>query len=407
MKGENMKKGTIGICSLILAILAIVGIKTIYFSQEKGMIESNSESHLTYENILNLENKDSNTSITQNEETISGIFNAYEQKANQKLQTMTLDEKISQLFLVRFPNSNAKEILKQYQFGGYIFFAKDFKDKTKQQVIDTMKELQKVANIPILTAVDEEGGIVVRVSSNSNLAKSKFKSPMELYQLGGFEQIEKDTIEKSKLLNSLGINLNLAPVVDVSTNSNDYMYQRTLGQGTKLTSTYAKTVISSNKGHKVSYTLKHFPGYGNNIDTHTGTAIDKRSYQDIVNNDLPPFKAGIEAGAEAVLISHNIVTSIDKNNPASLSKKVHNLLRDDLNFTGIIMTDDLDMEAVAKDDDAVIKAIQAGNDLIITTDYKASISSVKQAVKSGKISEKTIDQAVGRILAWKYDKGMM
>lgn len=161
MKGENMKKGTIGICSLILAILAIVGIKTIYFSQEKGMIESNSESHLTYENILNLENKDSNTSITQNEETISGIFNAYEQKANQKLQTMTLDEKISQLFLVRFPNSNAKEILKQYQFGGYIFFAKDFKDKTKQQVIDTMKELQKVANIPILTAVDEEGGIVV------------------------------------------------------------------------------------------------------------------------------------------------------------------------------------------------------------------------------------------------------
>lgn len=390
------KKIEVGICLVVFIILTIIGIKTIYFSQNKKVTENNSENHLKEENGID----NINTVNTE-------IFSEYEQKANQKLETMNIDEKIGQLFLVQFPNDNAKEILKQYKFGGYIFFAKDFKGKTKQQVIDRMKELQKIADIPILTAVDEEGGIVVRVSSNLNLAKSKFKSPMELYEIGGFKEIRKDTIEKSKLLSELGINLNLAPVVDVSTNSNDYMYQRTLGKGTDLTATYAKTVISSSKGYNVSYTLKHFPGYGNNVDTHTETALDKRSYQDIIENDLPPFSAGIDAGAEAVLVSHNIVTSIDKNNPASLSKKVHNILRNDLRFTGIIMTDNLDMGAVSGDSNATVKAIQAGNDLIITTDYKSSISSVKQAIKNGNISEETINQAVSHILAWKYYKGMM
>lgn len=356
----------------------------------------------------NQKNDNTNTTTkTQSTVKVSGIFNKYESKANQKLQTMTLDEKIGQLFLVRFPTNNAKETLKQYQFGGYIFFGKDFQGTTKSQVTTRMNELQKVAKVPILTAVDEEGGTVVRVSSNTNLAKARFQSPSALYALGGFEQIKKDTIEKSKLLGSLGINLNLAPVVDVSTNSNDFMYKRALGQNTELTSTYAKTVISSSKGYKVSYTLKHFPGYGNNVDTHTGKAIDNRSYSDIVKNDLPPFSEGIKAGAEAVLVSHNIVTSIDKDNAASLSKKVHNILRNDLGFTGIIITDDLDMGAVSGDSNAAVKAVQAGNDLIITTDYKASISSVKQAVKNGNISEDTINKAVARILAWKYYKGMM
>ncbi|MCI9063120.1 MAG: hypothetical protein HFJ17_00705 [Clostridia bacterium] len=335
------------------------------------------------------------------------IFSKYYKEANKKLKTMTLDEKISQMFLVRFPDKDETKILKQYKFGGYIFFAKDFKEKTEKQVKDKIQELQKISKIPILTAVDEEGGTVVRVSSNKNLAKEKFKSPMDLYKLGGFDKIKQDTIEKSKVLNNLGLNLNLAPVVDVSTNPKDYMYKRTLGKGTKLTATYAKTAINASKGTNVSYALKHFPGYGNNVDTHTGKSIDKRSYSSIVKNDLPPFTEGIRAGAEAVLVSHNIVTSIDKKNPASLSLEVHKLLRNELNFTGVIITDDLDMGAVSNDTDAAVKAIQAGNDLIITTDYKKSISSVKKAVKNKKISEKTINDSVVRILAWKYYKGLM
>ncbi len=336
-----------------------------------------------------------------------GIFSQYYVLAKNKLETMSLDEKIAQILLVRYPDSNAAEILKKYQIGGYIFFEKDLKNKTREEVQNMIQKLQQVAKIPILTAVDEEGGTVVRVSSNPNLAKERFKSPKELYNAGGFSKIEQDTIEKSVLLHDLHLNLNLAPVVDVSTNSNDYMYNRTLGENTELTSTYAKTVIKASKGTKVSYTLKHFPGYGNNSDTHQGNAIDNRSLQEIQSNDLPPFKAGIEAGAEAILVSHNTVTSIDPNNPASLSPSIHNLLRNDLNFTGIIMTDDLAMGATSAIDNAIVRAILAGNDLIITTDYEEGINLIKKAIKDGTISEDLIDKLSFRVLAWKYYKGLI
>ena len=320
---------------------------------------------------------------------------------------MTLDEKIAQLLLVRYPENNATEILKENQFAGYLFFAKDFKDKTKEEVTNMISSLQQVSKIPILTAVDEEGGIVVRVSSNKNLRKERFQSPRDLYLEGGMDKIEEDTKEKSALLKELGLNLNLAPVVDVSTNPDDYMYERTLGENTELTSIYAKTVIDTSKNTGVSYTLKHFPGYGNNTDTHTGTAVDNRTYEDIIENDLPPFQAGINAKAEAVLVSHNVVNSIDPDNPASLSSDIHNLLRNKLNFTGIIMTDDLDMGAITSTDDATVKAILAGNDLIITTDYEKSIKEIKEAIENKIMDESLIDKLAFRVIAWKYYKGLL
>ncbi len=336
-----------------------------------------------------------------------GIFSNYYTLAGKKLKEMTMDEKIAQLLLVRYPDTGAVEALKKYQFGGYVFFAKDFNGKIKEQVQGMMAELQDVSKISILTAVDEEGGSVVRISSNPNLRSEKFKSSKELYASGGFEAIKNDTIEKSNLLADLGINVNLAPVVDVSTNSSDYMYGRSFGQGTELTSTYAKTVIEASKGLGVSYTMKHFPGYGNNADTHYGGTTDQRTYDDIVKNDLPPFQAGIDAGGEAILVSHNTVTNIDASNPASLSPSVHNVLRNELGFTGIIMTDDLAMGAVSTIDDAVVKAILAGNDIIMVTDYEAAFNSIKKAVEDGTLDENLIEKNAFRILAWKYSKGLM
>ena len=336
-----------------------------------------------------------------------GIFSDFYILATKKLKNMTLDEKIAQLLLVRYPENNATEILKENQFAGYLFFAKDFKDKTKEEVINMISSLQQVSKIPILTAVDEEGGIVVRVSSNKNLRKERFQSPRDLYLEGGMDRIKEDTKEKSALLKELGLNLNLAPVVDVSTNPDDYMYERTLGENTELTSIYAKTVIDASKNTGVSYTLKHFPGYGNNTDTHTGTAVDNRTYEDIIENDLPPFQAGINSKAEAVLVSHNVVNSIDPDNPASLSSNIHNLLRNKLNFTGIIMTDDLDMGAITSTDDATVKAILAGNDLIITTDYEKSIKEIKEAIENKIIDESLIDKLAFRVIAWKYYKGLL
>lgn len=337
----------------------------------------------------------------------NGIFKDYYKQAYDKLKELSLDEKINQILLVRYPDSNGDGILSENQFGGYVFFAKDFKDKSADDVKKMINRLQDVSNIPILTATDEEGGKVVRISSNPQLASTPFKSSKELYKSGGFEVIKEDTIKKSILLYSLGINVNLAPVVDVSTDPNDYMYDRALGENTDITSKYAETVIDASKGHGVSYTLKHFPGYGNNKDTHTGEVVDERSYENILKNDIPPFKAGINKRAEAVLVSHNIVKSIDDENPASLSPSVHNLLRNEAGFTGIIMTDDLAMGAVTNIPDATVKAILAGNDLIMTTDYESSFNSIKEAISNKTIDESLIDKLAFRVIAWKYYKGLI
>ena len=158
----------------------------------------------------------------------NGIFKDYYKQAYKKLKELSLEEKIAQILLVRYPDNDGVSLLKNKQFGGYVFFEKDFKDKSSTEVKNMINDLQDVSNIPILTATDEEGGKVVRVSSNSKLASLPFKSSKELYKSGGFEAIREDTRAKSNLLYSLGINVNLAPVVDVSTNSTDYMYDRAL-----------------------------------------------------------------------------------------------------------------------------------------------------------------------------------
>lgn len=370
-----------------------------------GLLDKNKEKQSN--TLINI------TPVSQDEEdaiipqTADGIFSQFNILASNKLKEMTLDEKIGQILLVRYPEEKAIEAIKKFKVGGFVFFEKDFQDKTSTQVQDMMNNLQKTTNIPLLTAVDEEGGDVVRISSNKKLSAEKFASPRELYLEGGFDLIKTDTKEKSTLLENLGLNVNLGPVVDVSTNSSDYMYNRTLGENTTLTSEYAKTVISASKGSGVSYVLKHFPGYGNNEDTHEKEVIDTRSFADIEANDLPPFEAGIASGAEAILVSHNIVQNIDRDNPASLSPSIHNLLRNNLDFTGVIITDDLSMKATSSIENATVKALLAGNDIIMTLDYEESFNEIKDAVENNIISEKLIDNVVHRILSWKYYKGLM
>lgn len=357
-----------------------------------------------------------NSVMEELKDTKKGIFSKYYEKAEKKLQTLILDEKIAQLFVIGNSLNSDFENLKKYQFGGYLFFKDFFNNKTEEQLKKEISEFQSYSKIPLLIAVDEEGGSVVRVSHNKNLIKQPFKSPSELYKIGGFDEIRKDTINKSTFLSNLGINLNFAPVVDITTNPNDYMYKRALQQEKDLTAMYAKTVISASKDYNVSYTLKHFPGYGGNKDTHTEAGIDTRTYEDIYYNDLEPFRTGIKEGAEIIMVSHNTVTSID-NKPASISTKIHELLRNDLNFTGIIITDDIIMSAIQNEytiQDAIIEAILAGNDMIIVTidkntqiTYKDIIETVKTAIEEGKINEEDIDKIVLNILSWKYYKGLL
>ena len=335
------------------------------------------------------------------------LFEDYYNKANELLNTMTIDEKITQLFLVRVPDNSLEEV-KKYQFGGYILFGKDTKNLTKDELKNKIASWQNVSKIPLLIAVDEEGGTVVRISNNKNLRETKFKSSQELYNEGGFDLIKEDTKEKNNLLYELGINVNLAPVADVSTNPDDYMYKRSFGKDYTKTKEYIKTVIRASKDTNVSNVLKHFPGYGNNVDTHTGVAIDNRTLDEFRNNDFVPFIQGINDGAEAILVSHNIIENIE-NVPASLSKNVHNILKNELKFSGVIMTDDLAMSGITKNitESPSVMALKAGNDLIIITDYLTGINDIKNSLNNNEINEDLINKAVLKIIAWKYYKGLI
>ena len=216
--------------------------------------------------------------------------------------------------------------------------------------------------------------------------------------------------EKLTLLKELGINLNLAPVADVSTSEEDFIYSRAFGRNAEETAIFIKNMVTYAKKNDINSCLKHFPGYGSNTDTHTDIAIDTKSYEEYVEKDFLPFEAGIEEEVPCILVSHNIVTAMDAEYPSSLSPKVIKELRKTLNYTGIIITDDLAMDAVkeyTESGNAATLAINAGNDMIITSDFLSMRKEVLQGVEEGTISEDTINKAVLRIISWKYASHLM
>jgi beta-N-acetylhexosaminidase len=327
------------------------------------------------------------------------------------LENMTLEEKVGQVFLVRCPETEVPEKISQYHLGGVLLFTRDFKSEgdwlTKEQFLEKMTSYQDAADLPLLIAVDEEGGTVARASRDPYLFSEKAQSPQQLYAQGGMEKIAADALEKNQRLKELGINVNLSPVADVSTDSADFIYDRSFGQDATATSEYVVTVVEQMEKAGVGSALKHFPGYGGNVDTHTDVAIDDRPLETFWQSDFLPFQAGIQAGADAVLVSHNLVTALDDALPASLSPAVHELLREDLDFSGVIMTDDLAMDALAEYGDAAVLALAAGNDLLITTDFETQIPQVLEALADGTLDEDTLDQAVRNVLGWKYDLGLL
>ena len=331
------------------------------------------------------------------------------------LSSMTLEEKVGQMFFVRCPDVQAAEKVSEYHLGGYLLFGRDFQTTTgdwltAEAFTANVASYQAAADIPLLIGVDEEGGTVARATRNPNLFAAKRQSPQTIYAQGGMEAILTDTRQVNQGLLSYGINVNFAPVADVSTNSSDFIYDRTFGQDAAATAEYISQVAAEMDTVGIGSVLKHFPGYGSNSDTHTGVAVDERPYEQFVQEDFLPFQAGIDAGADCVLVSHNIVTAMDGDLPASLSPEVHRILREELGFTGVVLTDDLAMDAVesyAEDGSVAVLAVLAGNDMIVTTDFETQIPLVIAAVEDGTIDQATIDQAVSRVLGWKYDLGLL
>lgn len=326
------------------------------------------------------------------------------------LDAMTVEEKVGQLFLARCPGEQAIADIETFCLGGYILFGQDFDGETPDSFRKKIESWQAVSPIPLLIAVDEEGGTVCRVSSHSAFRSSRFPSPREGYASGGMEQVLAAETEKAGLLQSLGINVNMGPVCDIATGFGAFLYPRSLGESPEETARFVSSTLRIMENRRIGSVLKHFPGYGNNADTHTDIIRDDRTLQELEETDLVPFAAGIDAGCGAILVSHTIIAAMDDTAPATLSPAVHDYLRNTMDFDGVIVTDDLVMEAITDaygPEEAAVLAVLAGNDLLCSTEYPVQYKAVLDAVQTGRISMEQLEESVLRILNWKKDLGLL
>ena len=389
-----MKKGKFALLSIFSIIIVFaIAVGAVYFLGDSSL---------------------SDMSETTNDETISTepVTEAPTEpdKTEILLNSMTLEEKVAQMMMVSCHEGVNIEAASSYGVGAICLYSHSFEEKSADEVKAMIESYQNLNYLPMLVSTDEEGGTVVRVSSNPQLRATPFLSPMELFTQGGMDLVKSDTQEKAQLLISLGVNVNLAPVCDVPLDETNYIYDRCFSLNADETAQYADAVVSVMKQNGIGSCLKHFPGYGGSVDTHESMAYDDREYSAFENGDFKPFKAGINAGADCVLVTHNIVNCIDPSMPASLSLPVHNELRNKLSFNGVIITDDLVMEGIQQFTDgnsAAVLAVKAGNDMIICEDYSSSVDSIVAAVNNGEIAGSQIDESVKRILKWKESLGLI
>lgn len=331
-------------------------------------------------------------------------------KEEEILNTMTLEEKIGQLFIVRYENIEEEDEVSQYQLGGITFYGKDFRYEDKDSIIELINSIQSDVKIPMFMSVDEEGGTVARVSRWSQYRSSIFQAPRYYYEQGGLDLVLQIEEEKAELLSSLGLNMNLSPVADISDKPGAFMYDRSLGEDAYTTAEFVCKTAKLSAQYGVGSVVKHFPGHGNNTDTHFYTTRDTRSLDELKENDLIPFQAAMDEGYSAIMIGHTVVEALDDEYPASLSKKVHDYIRNQMNFNGVIMPDALDMDTVSSSfngENVAVLAVMAGNDILCTSEYKEQYEAVLEAVKNGKISTSQIDESVLRILRWKIELGII
>ena len=321
-------------------------------------------------------------------------------RALQLLSQMSMEEKIGQVILCRYPD-NAKGLQEKYHFGGYTLYAKDFQNETEESIKEKLAAISASSSIPPFIAADEEGGSVVRISKYPQLSDAPLPSLSE-----GVTDVKHFAEKMAEVLKKGGVNLDLAPVADVAENQWDYIYDRTCGLDYEETGNVIAKLAEELNQYDIMCCLKHFPGYGSNVDTHTGIAVDERTENDFITKDFIPFKKGIEAGAPMVMVNHNIVTAYNSTVPASLAPEVHKALRG-LGFNGIIVTDDLGMSAITQyTDDPYTDAFLAGNDLLCTSDGIACYNALYSSFQKGEIDEKRLDESVYRILAAKLRYGI-
>lgn len=314
-----------------------------------------------------------------------------------------------QMVFAACPELGAAEFIAKYQPGGLILFGRNINGKTAEELAGEIELYQENAVLPLFIGADEEGGDVVRISSNTQIRASRFSSPRKLITNGGSSALRQEMKEKAALLTSLGVNVNLAPVCDLTTEETSFMYSRSVPGDADEAAEYIFEMTSEMESGGLSTVLKHFPGYGDNGDTHTSVITDERAAEEF-EDGFKTFAAGIEAGSGAVLVSHNIINAFDPEYPASLSNAVIDLMREKLGGDIVAITDDLQMDAVSSRyslSEAAVLAVNAGEDMLICWDAAVAIGALSAAIENGEIPRARAEEAVRRILDWKVNAGLI
>lgn len=340
-------------------------------------------------------------------------------RASELLAGMTLHEKVCQLFIVHpealtgaSPVLSADATLEQalagWPVGGLLLDKSNMSDR--RQLTDLLTGAQAMSAIPLLLTCDEEGGRVNRLMSTVG---TTWIGPMLDYKDAGTETAFENARTIAADLAVCGFNLDLAPVADVwsdpdNTVIGDRAYSDDFAQAAELV---AAAVEGFHAGG-TACTLKHFPGHGDTAaDSHDGAVYVKKTLDELRENELLPFRAGIAAGADAVMIGHLTVPGLDSE-PAPFSYRiVTELLREELGFPGAVMTDALEMKAVTdsySSGEMAVKAIQAGVDLLLCPpDLPGAVTALEEAVSAGTIPLARLDESVRRILEFKLCRGIL
>ena len=384
------------------------------------VIVTDDGTQMTTSGVYALENSDQQNSEQAEFVTVYTVMPQWPAKTKKLAETimsdLTLEEKVGQLFVAHYSASGVrtaeqvKAITDKYHVGGYIVFAADLEKETKESFKKKMEDTQAPSKIPLFISVDEEGGRVTRVSKFTQFRSEPFKFPQVKYAESGFDGIRSEAIEKADLLKSIGININHAPVADVST-PEGYIYERTFGKDAAENAKFVKTYVETSEDAGMATTLKHFPGYGaTSSNTHNGFAVNYKTVEELKYSDLLPFYAGMVAGSHSVMVTHNTFEKIDSQNPASLSPAIYALLRNEMGFDGVAFTDDLGMSAITNlvgANNASLRAISAGADIALTAWPEKQIPPVINAVNSGNLPLSRVEEACKRVLCWKIEMGLI
>ena len=347
---------------------------------------------------LNYKKSDTDTQSKTKEPSI-------EDKVSNVMKDMTIEEKISQMLVLYYTNEivddNLKEILKERTPGGFIITQDNLVSYDK--TVEFIKDLKKNSKIPLILSIDQEGGNVQRLQTFEDV---EVLNVPYMYDVGKTND-EKLAYDVGKVLahemKTIGINVVYAPVVDIYSNKdNTVIGKRSFGETKELVSKMAINTAKGMEDEGIIPTYKHFPGHGDTaVDSHVSLPVLNKTKDQLMEEELYPFKTAINNNAKLIMIGHLAVPSIDGNTPASMSGKIIDILKDDLNYKGLIITDALNMGALTNTytyEEIYTQSIKAGVDLLLMPNgSKDAIEKIKK-----NISEERIDKSVKKILTFKY-----